>query len=394
MSQNLIKYANNQRYNFYKLYRQVTPINSFTKSTIPFFYLFLAFIISVFGVYFIEKTKVSTKNDYYDLQYKASHIMQNSISVLKDYRIENNIPINIDDDPNRTGLIGEDMTLLVTSVGNLQAKRTSTNPDFAALMVKFFKELDLKAGDYIAIGASGSFPALLIATLSAAKVMELKPLIIYSIGASNYGATIPGFTFIDMLRELNRKNIFDYKLLAVSLGGDGDLAQYMFFEESEAVFDQIAQSAAVTIIKEESLEKSIAKRMELYAGALGPNPMKVFINIGGASTNFGATEASLIFPNGLSKSPPRVLSSPVKGLIFEYSQSGIPVIHLLNIKDLAMKNKIPVDPIPIPQLGTSGVFFHFKYRMDYLAIFSGLTIFILITGYREKKLKKRSGEKL
>jgi len=90
-------------------------------------------------------------------------------------------------------------------LGNLEAKRTSTNPAFAALLVKYFKEANLKKGDVIAIGASGSFPTLIVAVLSAARVLELEPLIIYSVGSSEYGANLPEFTFVEMLDSLNKK---------------------------------------------------------------------------------------------------------------------------------------------------------------------------------------------
>ena len=87
----------------------------------------------------------------------------------------------------------------------ISARRFWSNPDFAALMVKFFQQAGLQEGDIVAIGASGSFPGLIIATLSACKAMNITPLIIYSIGASEYGATIPTFTFIDMLKILNER---------------------------------------------------------------------------------------------------------------------------------------------------------------------------------------------
>ena len=45
--------------------------------------------------------------------------------------------IRIDEaiDPNHTGLVGPEYTELFTTLGQLEAKRTTTNPDLAALMV-------------------------------------------------------------------------------------------------------------------------------------------------------------------------------------------------------------------------------------------------------------------
>ncbi len=72
-------------------------------------------------------------------------------------------------DVNRTGLIGLETSPITTTLGNLEAKRTTTNPDFAALLVRLLAEAGVKRGETIAVGASGSFPALIVAALSAAK---------------------------------------------------------------------------------------------------------------------------------------------------------------------------------------------------------------------------------
>ena len=52
-------------------------------------------------------------------------------------------------DINRTGLIGPEWTPLTTSQGILEAKRTSLDPNFAALLVRYFKEAGLEAGDHV-----------------------------------------------------------------------------------------------------------------------------------------------------------------------------------------------------------------------------------------------------
>jgi hypothetical protein len=39
----------------------------------------------------------------------------------------------------------------------------------------------------------------------------------------------------------------------------------------------------------------------------------------------------------------------LRGFLFRYVERGTPVIHLLNIKRLAIRNALPVDPIPLPE---------------------------------------------
>jgi len=170
-------------------------MNSWIKGKLSLIYLFWALIILLVGLLIIEQTKFTAKITYYDEQIQAAEIMKSSLEVIKEERLKRNIPVDVKLDTNQTGIIGGEYTRLTTTLGNLAAKRTSTNPAFAALLVKYFKEANLKKGDVIAIGASGSFPALIVATLSAAKVLELDPLLIYSIGSSEYGANIPEFKY-------------------------------------------------------------------------------------------------------------------------------------------------------------------------------------------------------
>ena len=55
---------------------------------------------------------------------------------------------------------------------------------FAALLVRYFEEAGLEKGDTVAVGTSGSFPGLFIATLCAATEMELDTKVIASFGSS------------------------------------------------------------------------------------------------------------------------------------------------------------------------------------------------------------------
>jgi len=105
----------------------------------------------------------------------AAHLMNDAISAVGDHRASMAAstatspasPIDEGLDPNRTGLIGPQYSPLFTTVGHLEAKRTTTNPAMAALLVHLLQEAGVEPGDRIAIGASGSFPALMIASLSA-----------------------------------------------------------------------------------------------------------------------------------------------------------------------------------------------------------------------------------
>ncbi len=343
-------------------------MNSWTKGKLSMIYLFWALIILLVGLLLIERTKFVQPTAYYTEQIQAAQLMKNSLEAIKEERLKRAILVDVGLDPNQTGIIGEEYTQLTTTLGNLEAKRTSSNPAFAALLVKYFKEANLKKGDAIAIGASGSFPGLILATLSAVKALELKPLLIYSVGSSEYGANIPEFTFVPILDSLNKSNIFPYHLLAISMGGYLDQAQGMFYPDSREIIEKIAQDSGAHFINLDSIEENIQYRMQLYKKAAFDRPIKTFINIGGATPNYGNAAASITYPNGLVINGPKIPDHPERGLIFEYQNLGVPIIHLLNIRDLAVKNGLPIDPIPLPEIGEGGVYWQVVYNKTIIVL--------------------------
>jgi len=350
---------------------------NFKKHKINIFFLLIVLLTALFSILLVETFKTKQKTSYYNQQIRAARVMTTSIETIKEHRKELGIPINKDSDPNKTGVIGKEYTPLTTTLGNLESKRTALNPDFAAVMVKYYQRIGLEKGDYIGVGASGSFPGLILATLSASKVMELNPIIIYSIGASTYGANIPDFTFIEMLDELHEENIFPYEIKAVSLGGNLDKAKGLLTEDSKDVFREVAQKSDATYIYHENLRDSIEQRMDIYSKTSGQSEIACFVNIGGAVANFGQTNSSLSFPNGLVLNPPPIPDNKNRGLIFEYAARNKPIIHLLNIRELASQNDITVDPVPLPQPGNSGIYYEVVYN-KYVVIISLLAIFVLL----------------
>jgi len=289
-------------------------------------------------------------------QIEAARLMERSLASIKRLRLSKGWPIDRALDPNETGIIGEEFTPLTTSLGEVSAKRTSANPAFAALLVNYFEEAGLERGDVVAVGASGSFPALLLATLCAARVLELEPIVIYSIGASMHGANLPGFTFVDMLAGLRADGLLPYRLAAVSAGGRQDRGTGVLFDEEGTTLLAEARRSGLPVVEGASLADSIQRRLRIYDTAGGGRPVRCFVNVGGASASFGDTPASLALPNGLVLKVPGVPQSPTRGVVFEFASRGIPVVHLLYVRGIARDNNLPFDPIPLPPVGEGGVF--------------------------------------
>jgi poly-gamma-glutamate system protein len=312
--------------------------------------------------------------------FRASEIMGEAMAALRECQSERGLRIEPENDPNQTGLIGVESSPLTTTIGNLEAKRTTTNPNFSALVVFLLKEAGVERGDAVAIGASSSFPALIVATLSAAKAMDLHPLVINSLGASQWGANIMDFHWLDMLDCLLKSGIFDFQPTALSLGGERDKGEDMSPEGQSFLLEEIDKSGFL-FIDESDLRANVEARMKLYEKSAGADKIKAFINIGGSWANMGTDAEVLKLEPGLVKIrqlPP--LGN--RGVIFEMASRNIPVIHLLFIRGLVERYGLSWDPVPLPSPGKERIFQRAREKQPLFLLFSAIyfvmVIFILV----------------
>ena len=121
--------------------------------------LLMLALFSLGGITVVEVFKTTIEQKMYKEKLKAARRMKQAIKYLADKREKLSGQIDRDSDPAQSGLIGTLMTNITSTSGHLGAKQTSVNPNWAAVMIEHFRSADLKAGDAIAIGFSGSFPA-------------------------------------------------------------------------------------------------------------------------------------------------------------------------------------------------------------------------------------------
>lgn len=307
---------------------------------------------------------------------RASRVMEEATAALGECQRGRGLVFDRKCDPNQTGLIGLDFSPLTTSLGSLEAKRTTTNPNFAALVVFLLKEAGVKRGDTIAVGASSSFPALIVALLSASKAMDLNPLLICSLGASQWGANNPDFHWLDMQDCLLEKGIFDFHHIALSLGGERDTGEDMSGEGRSFLQEKI-EASGIFFLYEPDLRKNVETRMRLYEGEAAEDSIKAFVNIGGSWSNMGEDSLVLKIKPGVVKT--REVPSPKKrGVLFEMAAREIPVIHLLYIKGLVDRYGFIWDPIPLPRPGQDQIFQLIKERDPSFLLLSGVYFFLLL----------------
>jgi len=339
----------------------------------------------------VENSKLDVKQKWYSEKLEAAERAKRAQQCIKEYRLGRGVFVDAVNDPNETALIGQDLTPITTDRGNIDAKLASTNPNFAAVVVELLKQAGVREKDHVAVAMTGSFPAINIAVLSAMETMRLIPIIITSVGASNWGANDPQFTWLDMEQLLQEKNIFHSRSVAASIGGGGDVGRGLS-PEGRAMIIQAIKRNNVDIIHLEHIEQSIDRRLKIYEHRSKGRPIKAFINIGGGIASLGTVVNGEIIPSGLSQQLP-VKNYPVRGVIIEMARRGIPIIHLYNIRQMWTQYELPADPVPLPEPGSGGIFVRAKYNLTiaWVAV-AMLTAMILLAGYIDRRKHRLGAE--
>ena len=354
--------------------------------------LLLLLLISVVLFVWVDGSRIFMSEEFYTEKMEAAKLMQTTMQVIKEQRLGQDIFIDELNDPNRTALIGEKQSLIVTDRGNLTAKLTSLNPNIAASIIDMFKRANLKKGDRVALSCTGSYPAVNLAVMSAAKVMELDLVIISSVGSSMFGATDPEFTWLDMESLLYEKEIFPYKSYATSMGGGRDLGRGLNLLGREAIIEA-ARRNNVLLVNEISLEKNIQRKMKLYDEAVKGKKYKLYINVGGGLSSLGNSVNGRLVKPGYHRHV-SLKNIPLKGTMFLFADRGVPIIHLLDIPKYSEMYELPVAPSPLPEPGTGTMFKNERYNITIASIALALLV-LLILGvifFDHKQLKLKDDE--
>lgn len=341
----------------------------------------------------VEFGKVDVRLKWYEQKIEAARIAKNAAEFLKEFRLQKGVFIDAVNDPNETALIGQDITPITTDRGYIEAKLTATNPNFAAVVVEMLKNAGLEKNDKVAVAFTGSLPGLNIAVHAALQTLKLKPIIITSVGASNWGANDPYYTWLDMENVLFKEGIIENKSIAASIGGGLDVGRGLSPEGRQLIIDAIERNK-IEFINEEHLENSIQKRIDIYDKYREKNNIKAFINVGGGISSLGSTENDKFIPSGLSMSLP-MMNYPRRGVLIRMAEENIPIIHLLNINQLARKYGLPISPTPLPVPGEGQVFVQRRYSVILTVVLTlFLTAAIAFVFFMEKKRHKLGTEQI
>ena len=349
--------------------------------------LYLLLLAAALSVYFAVAVRAGMEQVYAperNTMLDAAQRMKRCMDEIKALKAARGIPLDPSEDVHQTGLLGTSYTLITTTLGSLEAKRTTANPDMAALCVKLFTQAGVRPGDRVGCSFSGSFPALNLASVCALDAIGARAVYMSSIGASTYGANQAELTSPEMLHHLYARGLLTQDCALVTMGGHEDLGLDMniagFPGDDEAFSAMLRRldEAGLTATRIEPLEENIRRRMELLG------EIDCFVNVGSnvtATRNLGSALGC-----GVLRRPFEMRVSPEDGLVLQYLSQNVPVVHLLDVKTLCAQNGLPFDPATLSIPGSAAIYMTTKAPLGTLLLGLGLVVLLLVLMRFSKRL--------
>ena len=345
-------------------------------------FLSLAALLALFGLLALELVPSREAAADFAPKYRASERAANAFAALKAESLRRGIMQDLRVDPTQSGLIGLLQSPLTTNHGLLSAKQTSVNPNFAALILGYLNEAHLQRGDVVAVGFSGSFPALNVAVLAALETLGARALVISGVGSSQWGANRVGFSWPEMDAFLFRNGLFSTRSLALSRGGIEDRALGLDSADL-AVIDAVLAASGLPVLQNSDSSESVSLRMAFYETAAQGAPIAAYINVGGGTTSLGGKPGRNAFPPGLLLAP---LAAPSKDSVMaRFAARGVPLIHVNGVSELARRAGFPQTPQVAPQPGQGAIYERLgPNRILATTLFAAL-IALLVWGARRQR---------
>ncbi len=332
--------------------------------------LVLVAVVAIICLVSVENLPRIQRQPHFREKMAAARLSQACMSAIKDEKLRRGFTLDSEVDPHGSGMIGTLVTPVTSNTGHLPAKLLTTNPNFAAAVVSMLKRAGVKKGSPVAVGVSGSFPALNVSVYAALQTLQAKGIVVVSVAASEWGATDPYYTWLDMERTLFDRHLINFRAVGASRGGIDDRG-FGISKRGRAMLDGAIQRAGIRKLDSASLEDAIASRMNLYYEVAGEEPIAAYINVGGGAASVGTAVGKKLYDSGLNFNAPRGATDSV---MTRFVSEGVPVLHMSGIQYLADHYGISQDVTLPPTVGEGGVY----SRVEYNPWYAGVGVFLIL----------------
>lgn len=327
----------------------------------------------------VERSKSPAMQSYFSEKIAAATRTRAALEAVGRARLGTGEPIDVVNDPNETGLIGHEFSLITTSRGSHQQKLRALDPNIAGVFVELLKRARVGEGDLVAVAVTGAFPLLNAATIISVETLGATPVVITSVGSSMWGANLPELTWLDMESVLEEEGIISHRSVAATRGGGDDRGRGLS-PEGRALVDSAAARNGVPLIEEPTLDESIDRRMEAYDEFAGGREYTAYVNVGGGLGSMGSSQVYRLMRPGLSRNL-GTKNFPRRGTLVRMAQRGMPVIHVPSADRFIDRYDLAEEPVPLPEVGTGGVFYRDRYNVPLagvIALLYGFLIFVVV----------------
>ena len=331
-------------------------------------------VVALIAYGIAERSVRPVHAENYRKKIEAVRLMQRAEQAIATAKGERGIAIDARNDPERCGVIGPQFTLITTDRGSQPAKALAAHPNFAAAITQMLLQARVGPGDLVAVGMTGSLPGLNLAVLAACRALGAEPIVITSLGASMFGATDPELTWLDMERVVADKGVWASRSVAASLGGGGDVGRGLSPAGRQLLIDAIGRNGA-RLLQGETVLDAVKERVALYdsiAAARG-RPIRVYMNVGGGVASLGGSQNGRLIPAGYTRKLARK-SYPNRGVLNVLADRGLPVIHLLQVEQLARQYDITDASGSVVHPGRGLLFIKYRYNLWIVAIAAALVL--------------------
>ena len=335
--------------------------------------------LAIVGLVAVEVFPTEERQPHYAEKMLAARKAQDAFEVIADASERKGLRVEPKFDPSGSRLVGDPLSPITSGSGSLVSKQTTVNPNFAAVVVEWLKDLRIKSGEVVAVGVSGSFPAVNVAVYAALHELGIEPVIITSTAASQYGANDPNFTWLDMEAALRKSQVFPYKSVAASLGGVGDDAIGLT-NRGRNMLERAIERNKIPVLAEvkpkrlppiETAENDseqpelnftlvdqdrVRERVRVYHEVAGDRPIKAYVNVGGGTVSVGTKVGKRKFVPGVNSRPPKGIEDMPPSVLGAFLELGIPGIHLTQMIELAERHGLEIAPHVTPEAGSGDIF--------------------------------------
>jgi poly-gamma-glutamate system protein len=323
-------------------------------------------VLALAFFYTVTKSARTVRSRLYDPKLASARLAAEAFGAMRAYRERLGVPIDSVNDPNRTGLVGLQYSQTTYGRSDLSDALTTTNPNFSAAIVEMLYKAGVRKGDVIAVSWDGTYPALNIELLAAAKTLDLRPVIVTAQSAGMWGANQPGMSWLDIERALVNAGLWGFRTRFATLGGETDDGRGLS-PEGRMELAAAAESAGVELVVPSSVDDGVARRAAVFDGA------RVLVSVGRPVANVG---------NVATRVPSRIISDRTRrnqyqGLIGAMRHRNVPVIHIANPSQVALDYRLPLAPAPMPETGKGRLFYERRYSVALAALFSVILLLVL-----------------